>query len=168
MNDVRWCHPVRQRKRITLNDFSMSWGWLDDSLELRALSAKPWDSCCIDNIAVANFASMVLGVIVLALVIVIRCPTIYITISCCAYGGRWSSGLLTVMLCHVSADLVGEWSTGFFAIKRSLGTLSVRVSLGYNLPLAISITNASQPFYLLDHYGIHHIFKQSSCNTIEI
>ena len=81
----------------------MSWGWLDDSLELWALSAKPWDSCCIDNIAVANFASMVLGVIVLALVIVIRCPTIYITISCCAYGGRWSSGLLAATPCHASA-----------------------------------------------------------------
>ena len=168
MNDVRWCHSVRQRKGITLNDFSMSWGWLDDSLELRVLSAKPWDSCCIDNILVANFTSMVLGVIVLALVIVIRCLTIYITISCCAYGGRWSSESLTATPCHASADLVGEWSTGFFAIKRSLGTLSVRVSLGYKLLLAISITNVSQLFNLLDHYGIHHIFKQSSCNTIEI
>ena len=103
MNDVRWCHPVRQRKWITLNDFSMSWGRLDDSFELRALSAKPWAICCIDNIAVASFVSMVLGVIVLALVVVVRCPTIYITISCCAYGGRWSSGLLAATPCHASA-----------------------------------------------------------------
>lgn len=95
-------------KIIALNDFSMSWGRLDDSLKLRALSAKPRVSCCIDNIAVASFASMALGVIVFALVVVVRCPTIYITISCCAYGGRWSSESLTATPFHASADLVGE------------------------------------------------------------
>lgn len=98
----------------------MSWGRLDDSLELWALSAKPWVSCCIDNIAVASFASMVLGVIVLALVIVIRCPTIYITISCCAYGGRWSSGLLTVMLCHVRAGPGRRMIHGLFRCQTKL------------------------------------------------
>lgn len=76
-----------------------------------------------------------------------------------------------IVNCDAMSYECGTWSANdswVFAVKRSLGTLSVRVSLGYKLSLTVSITNASQLFYLLDHYGIYHIFKQSSYNTIEI